>query len=235
MDGECDMTSPTLRLQAVEIQLGTRIFHYDLDLAGPGIVAISGPSGAGKSTLFHLIAGFAAPARGVISINGIDMAGLMPGQRPLSYIFQDHNLFAHLDVFTNIALGLSPSLRLTVADRHEIAAAMEKVGLAGFDTRRPQQLSGGERQRAAFARMLVRKRPLLLLDEAFAALDENLRRSIGELLGTLAAENGMMVLMISHDQREIDRLADRVTEIREGRTCFSGTHGAWRQFADFAE
>jgi thiamine transport system ATP-binding protein len=136
-----------LTLQAVETRLGQQDFRYDIALAGAGIVAIAGPSGAGKSTLFHLIAGFEAPKRGRILMNGVDVASLAPGKRPLTYIFQDHNLFAHLDVFTNVALGIAPSLRLSAADRAQISGALDKVGLGGFEKRMTQQLSGGERQR----------------------------------------------------------------------------------------
>jgi thiamine transport system ATP-binding protein len=224
-----------LTLQAVETRLGQQDFRYDIALAGAGIVAIAGPSGAGKSTLFHLIAGFEAPKRGRILMNGVDVASLAPGKRPLTYIFQDHNLFAHLDVFTNVALGIAPSLRLSAADRAQISGALDKVGLGGFEKRMTQQLSGGERQRVAFARALVRKRPFLLLDEAFASLDEALRLSLGDLLVRLQRDNHMMVLMISHDRGEILRLADLVVEIRNGRNAFAGDAGAWRQFAKLTD
>lgn len=224
--------SPELQLQAVQTRLGQRDFHYDLTIEGPGIVAISGPSGAGKSTLFHLIAGFEPPASGRIVMNGVDVASLPPGKRPLTYIFQDHNLFAHLDTFTNVALGISPSLRLTETDRRHISEALDNVGLGGFEKRMTQQLSGGERQRVAFARALVRKRPFLLLDEAFASLDQALRRSLGDLLMRLQRDHAMMVLMISHDREEIVRLADRVVEIRNGRNVFAGETRLWQQFAN---
>jgi thiamine transport system ATP-binding protein len=223
--------NPELTLQAVETRLGQQDFHYDIALDGPGIVAISGPSGAGKSTLFHLLAGFEVPRSGRIVMNGADVASLPPGKRPLTYIFQDHNLFAHLDVFTNVALGISPSLRLTAADRTRISEALDNVGLSGFEKRTTLELSGGERQRVAFARALVRKRPFLLLDEAFASLDEALRLSLGELLMRLQQDNRMMVLMISHDRNEILRLADRIVEIRNGRNVFAGDTVAWKQFA----
>jgi thiamine transport system ATP-binding protein len=222
---------PELVLQAVETRLGQQDFRYDVTLAGPGIVAISGPSGAGKSTLFHLIAGFEAPKSGRILMNGADMASLPPGKRPLTYIFQDQNLFAHLDVFANVALGLSPSLKLTAADRQRVSAALDNVGLGGFEKRMTPELSGGERQRVAFARALVRKRPFLLLDEAFASLDEALRLSLGELLVRLQRDSRMMVLMISHDSGEILRLAGRVVEIRNGRNVFAGDTAVWNELA----
>ena len=219
---------PSLHLDGVEKSLGRKHFAYDLDLEGGGIVAVTGASGSGKSTLFHLIAGFETPDSGRIAIEGADVAALGPGERPLTYIFQDHNLFAHLDVATNVGIGISPQLKLSSADRDAVRDALAKVSLAGFETRRPQALSGGERQRVAFARALVRHRPLLLLDEPFASLDESLRHGMGDLLLELQSETGIMVLMISHDSQEIGRLAGRVITIDAGRIAFSGTTEEWR-------
>lgn len=214
--------TPTITLKHVSTRFGERSFVYDFALEGSKIVAVTGPSGSGKSTLFHLIAGFEPARSGTIMLNGVDMADVSPGKRPLTYIFQDHNLFAHLDVSKNVALGLSPSLKLTPRDDLDVSEALAKVGLSGFEKRLPQALSGGERQRVAFARALVRKRPFLLLDEAFASLDEELRADMGELLKRLQAESGMMVLMISHDRREVVRLASRVIEVSDGRNVYCG-------------
>jgi len=219
--------TPEIKLDNVTIGYEGRRFVYDLALSGGGIVAVTGPSGAGKSTMFHLIAGFVSPDSGGILLDGNGMSGKSPGERPLTYIFQDHNLFAHLDIKTNIALGISPRLKLTPEQRSEISEALAKVGLAGFEKRMPQALSGGERQRVAFARALVRHRPFMLLDEPFASLDEDLRRAMGDLVVELQRETGMMVLMISHDRQEIARIAGRVIEIRDGRISFSDSRDMW--------
>lgn len=218
---------PSIRLDKVAKSLGEKHFVYDLDLEGGGIVAVTGASGSGKSTMFHLIAGFETPDSGRIAMDGADVTTLGPGERPLTYIFQDHNLFAHLDVATNVAIGISPRLKLSPADRTEVSESLAKVGLAGFEKRMPQALSGGERQRVAFARALVRHRPLLLLDEPFASLDEDLRRDMGDLLLELQRTTGILVLMISHDSQEIGRLAGRVVAIDAGKIIFSGTSEAW--------
>jgi thiamine transport system ATP-binding protein len=218
---------PSLRLDQVEKSLGQKRFAYDLDLEGGGIVAVTGPSGSGKSTMFHLIAGFEMPDSGRIVMDAADVAALGPGERPLTYIFQDHTLFAHLDVATNVAIGISPRLKLSSEDWAEVSDSLAKVGLAGFEKRMPQALSGGERQRVAFARALVRHRPLLLLDEPFASLDEGLRHDMGDLLLELQRTTGIMVLMISHDSQEIGRLAGRVVGIDAGKIVFSGTSEDW--------
>jgi thiamine transport system ATP-binding protein len=219
---------PDLVLDGVTKTYGTRQFRYDLVLSGGGIVAVTGPSGSGKSTLFHLIAGFETPDAGRIVIDGVDMAGRAPGGRPLTYIFQDHNLFAHLDVATNVGLGISPRLRLSAEQRVAVGDALRRVGLDGFGSRMPQALSGGERQRVAFARALVRRRPLLMLDEPFASLDEALREAMGDLLVELQRSTGIMVLMISHDIREIERLAEGVVTVEDGQIRGSDTVSAWR-------
>jgi thiamine transport system ATP-binding protein len=218
--------TPSVQLDNAGLDYAEGRFSYTLELDGAGVVAVTGPSGAGKSTMFHLIAGFEVPRFGRVLLDGRDMAGLSPGERPLTYIFQDHNLFAHLDVETNVALGISPALRLGPADWAAVALALEKVGLAGFG--KPRGLSGGERQRVAFARALVRKRPILLLDEPFASLDEPLRRSMGDLMVALQRESGMLVLIITHDRQETIRLADRVVEIREGRVAGVMSAESWR-------
>ncbi len=206
----------TIRLENVMLTLGDKHFHFDTEIAGGAITAITGASGSGKSTLLNLIAGFEAPASGRIIVDGKDISRLHPAERPVSLIFQDNNLFGHLDLFTNIGLGISPSLKLSAADRQAISAALTRVGLAGFEKRLPPTLSGGERQRAAFARALVRNRPLLLLDEPFAALDPGLRGAMAALLVDLHRESGNTILIVTHDPDEVARLADHALFIEDG-------------------
>lgn len=225
------MTGASLRLPDVTLKLGTHDFAFDLDVRPGSFVAVTGPSGAGKTTLFNVIAGFETPQTGKVMADGVDLHGLPPGSRPVSIVFQDNNLFAHLDIFTNVALGVSPSLRLSDTDRAAVVSALTRVGLGGFERRKPASLSGGERQRAAFARALVRKRPIMLLDEPFAALDPGLRHEMGELLAELHREGGFTVLMITHDPAEARRLADHFVAIEGGHTVRSGPIDAlpeWR-------
>jgi thiamine transport system ATP-binding protein len=206
-------------LDRVELTLGTTGFRFDCTIEGGAITAIAGPSGAGKSTLLNLIAGFEQPNSGRIVIAGTEYTQSHPSERPVSLVFQDHNLFAHLDIFTNVALGISPSMRLTQADRANVDDALARVGLDGFGRRMPGSLSGGERQRAAFARALVRKRPVLLLDEPFASLDPDLRVQMAELLGQLHRETGNTVVIVTHDRDEIRRVAQRVLVVENGQVA----------------
>ncbi|WP_087001831.1 ATP-binding cassette domain-containing protein [Rhizobium sullae] len=205
-----------IEMEDVRLKLGTHAFHFDCRLPAGRIVAVSGPSGAGKSTFLNLLAGFERPDVGRIRMHGADVTAAYPAERPVSVVFQDNNLFAHLDLFTNVGLGIDSTLKLTAEDRRNISEAFEKVGLANFERRMPATLSGGERQRAAFARALVRKRAVLLLDEPFAALDPGLRADMAELLLGLHMETGNTVIIVSHDPDEVRRIADYGVFIDKG-------------------
>ncbi|MFN3318594.1 MAG: ATP-binding cassette domain-containing protein [Allorhizobium sp.] len=211
-----DDPSTNIRLADVHLTLGSRKFHFDCGIDKGQVTAVVGPSGSGKSTLLNLISGFERPDSGRILIDGRDVTELAPSERPISLVFQDNNLFSHLDLFTNIGLGIHPAMRLTPADRNAISDALVRVGLEGYERRLPGSLSGGERQRAAFARALVRHRPVLLLDEPFAALDPGLRAAMVELLADLHAETRATILLVTHDPRDVHRLADHVLFIDDG-------------------
>jgi ABC-type thiamine transport system, ATPase component len=212
-----------VRMDGVQLRLGRSEFGFDCRMPKGSITAVAGPSGSGKSTLLNLIAGFEQPDRGRIVIDGEDVTERHPSERPVSLVFQDNNLFAHLDLFTNVGLGISPSMRLDAGQRQEVSQALSRVGLSGFERRKPPPLSGGERQRAAFARALVRRKPVLMLDEPFAALDPGLRSDMAALLVALHEETGNTVLMVSHDREEVTTLADRVLFLDGGKIVFSGT------------
>jgi thiamine transport system ATP-binding protein len=181
-------------------------------------VAVMGPSGAGKSTLLLAIAGF-VPFEGRIAWAGRELGGLRPGERPVSLLFQDNNLFPHLDLAANLGLGLDPRGRLGVAERRKVEAALERVGLGGVGPRRPGTLSGGQQGRAALARALLRARPLMLLDEPFAALGPALRAEMLELVGEVAEETGAAVLMVTHLPEDARLLGESVIVVDEGRAA----------------
>ncbi|MEH3110023.1 MAG: ATP-binding cassette domain-containing protein [Agrobacterium cavarae] len=222
-------------LEQVLLQLGQQHFFFDTSFEAATVTAVVGPSGSGKSTLLNLVAGFEKPTGGRVLIGSDDMGGRDPAERPISLIFQDNNLFAHLDIATNIGLGISPSLRLTQDDKTRIASALERVGLAGFEKRLPSSMSGGERQRAALARALVRQRAVMLLDEPFAALDPGLRAGMAGLLKELQSENGNTVLLVTHHPDDIRRLADAVVFLSDGKILFQGATEAFFSATDIPE
>jgi len=189
-------------------------------------VALLGASGSGKSTLLSLIAGFHLPDHGEMTWGGQTLTRLPVAARPVSILFQDGNLFPHLSVFDNVALGLRPDLRLTEDDRSAVEAALTKVALSGFGARRPADLSGGQQARVALARLLLREKPLALLDEPFAALDPGLRVEMLTLMRDLSAEKGLTLLMACHDLRDAERLCDRLWLLEEGRLALDGAMGA---------
>ncbi|WP_139973890.1 MULTISPECIES: thiamine ABC transporter ATP-binding protein [Brucella/Ochrobactrum group] len=187
-----------IRLDSVRFSYGETAMQFDATIKGGAIAAVVGPSGSGKSTLLNLIAGFEFPQSGHIFIGDEEVSELSPADRPVSMVFQENNLFAHLTVEQNVGLGRSPKLKLTAEDRADIAKALSRVGLAGKEQRKPEALSGGERQRVAIARVLVRQRPVLLLDEAFASLGPALRHQMLDLVMELQLETGMTVVMVTH-------------------------------------
>ena len=190
--------------------------RFDLAVPAGGFALLTGPSGSGKSTLLALLAGFETPDTGRVVLAGRDATALDPAERPVTVVFQEQNLFGGADVRTNVALGIAPDRRIRAADRAAADAALERVGLAGFGERMPGTLSGGERQRVALARAALRDRPVLLLDEPFAALGPALRADMLGLVASLAKERGATVVMVTHDPLEAIGAADLVVVLSEG-------------------
>ena len=211
------------------IELDRTLYRYDraemrfeLTVGAGEFVSVIGPSGAGKTTLLNLIAGFERPDDGAVRLDGRDVTDLPPAARPVTTLFQEHNLFAHLTVAQNVGLGLHPGLRLTADDRRHAAEALDTVGLSGLDARLPRQLSGGERQRVALARSVVRNRKILLLDEPFAALDPALRQEMVRLVDRLRRERDLTVLMVTHLLDELSYFDLRAIFIHGGKVLADG-------------
>ena len=206
-----------LELDGLEIVQGSFRLRADAALPTGGITALMGSSGSGKSTLLAAIAGFLTLAAGRIRIGGTDITALLPGDRPLSILFQDQNLFPHLTVAQNVGLGLRPDLRLEAPQRDRRDAVLDRVGLGGLGDRLPRALSGGQQSRAALARALLRGRPWLLLDEPFSALGPALRAEMLDLVAATARAEGLSVIIVTHDPGDARRVADRTALIADGR------------------
>ncbi|MCP3697130.1 MAG: thiamine ABC transporter ATP-binding protein [Aliivibrio sp.] len=196
-----------LKFSDVKYRYHSELFEFDLKVNKGNVVAILGPSGAGKSTLLSLLAGFISPESGDITINNESLLSQAPHQRPLSMLFQEHNLFAHLSVSDNIGLGIKPNLRLNEAEKRSVTQAAKQVGVDELLHRLPEQLSGGQKQRVALARCLVQKKPVLLLDEPFSALDPMLREEMIGLIQRLIEEQQLTVLMVTHSLQDAKALA----------------------------
>jgi thiamine transport system ATP-binding protein len=211
------MAGLKVELRGVRFRYEDMDMRFDLAVPAGTLLALVGPSGAGKTTILNLIAGFEAPVSGRVMIGEEDVTGRPPAERPVTMVFQEHNLFAHLDVAANVGLGVSPTLKLTQEERERVAAALERVGLKGFERRLPRELSGGERQRVAIARAIVRDRPVMLLDEPFAALGPALRREMLDLVGEIHRERGMTVLLVTHQPEDARRIASHTAFVHDGR------------------
>jgi putrescine transport system ATP-binding protein len=191
--------------------------NVSLDIAQGEIFALLGSSGCGKTTLLRMLAGFETPTSGRIVLDGHDLAGIPPYDRPLNMMFQSYALFPHLTVWDNIAFGLRREKlpKDTVAERVE--AMLKLVQLGKFGKRKPHQLSGGQQQRVALARSLAKQPQLLLLDEPLGALDKKLREETQIELVNIIHEVGVTCVMVTHDQEDAMTMTSRIAVMSEGR------------------
>jgi thiamine transport system ATP-binding protein len=192
------------------------MLRADIGFAAGAVTALIGPSGAGKSTLLAALAGFFAPDSGQILWQGQDLTPLPPGARPISTVFQDNNLFPHLTVAQNIGLALRPRLKLTRQEQAAVDDALTAVGLAGFGGRKPAALSGGQQSRVALARVLLADRPVVLLDEPFAALGPRLKDEMLDLVQATLGAVGRCVVMVTHDPADAKRIAQFTAFVADG-------------------
>ena len=190
---------------------------FDLQAKAGEILSLIGPSGSGKSTLLNLIAGFNTAISGKILVDAKEIQNLRPADRPVTIVFQEHNLFPHLDVFTNIALGIEPSLKLSQAQQSKIVQALDKLGITELENAMPGELSGGQKQRVAIARALVREHSILLLDEPFAALGPAQRKEMIELLKSIVRAQRMVALLVSHQPADALQASETTAFICQGR------------------
>jgi thiamine transport system ATP-binding protein len=217
------MTGLEVRDLTVRFGATVAVDHVDLDVPAGSVVAVLGPSGCGKSTLLRAVAGLEEPASGTVSYDGRTLAGTPTHKRGFALMFQDGQLFEHLDVAGNIAYPLRLRHRSRATQRERVAELLALVGLEGYADRRPPTLSGGERQRVALARALAVDPRLLLLDEPLSSLDRRLRERLASDLHDILRTAGATAMLVTHDQEEAFAVADRMAVMREGRIVQSGT------------
>jgi len=230
-----------LELKDVSVRFGEKVAVDDVTLAVPEgeVLAVLGPSGCGKSTLLRAIAGLEDLTSGTVSMDGADLSAVPTHRRGFALMFQDGQLFRHLDVAGNVAYPLA--LRGVAArDRAaRVGELLETVGLPDYAGREVSTLSGGEQQRVALARALAAEPRLLLLDEPLSALDRSLRERLAGDLRDILTGTGTTALLVTHDHDEAFTLADRMALMFDGRIVQHGptqevwTHPATRQVAEF--
>lgn len=209
-----------INLNQVTFQYKEMHMQFNLQIQSQQKIAIVGASGAGKSTLLNLIAGFEKPETGEIWLNGENHTQSEPHLRPVSMLFQENNLFPHLTVYQNIALGIKPNLKLNDHEKTRVQQAASAVGLTEFLTRNPTALSGGQKQRVAIARCLLRDKPILLLDEPFSALDPELRLEMLNLIIQLCNEKKLTLLLVTHQPSELTGKIDRTLVVENGHLVY---------------
>ncbi|HET6633972.1 MAG TPA: ABC transporter ATP-binding protein [Streptomyces sp.] len=207
----------TITLTGVSKVFGdfTAVHPLDLTIPEGSFFALLGASGCGKTTTLRMIAGLEEPTSGAVTLDGDDITGLPPHERPVNTVFQNYALFPHLDVHDNIAFGLRR--RGVKAVRDKVDEMLDLVQLGSMAHRKPRQLSGGQQQRVALARALINRPQVLLLDEPLGALDLKLRRQMQLELKRIQTEVGITFVHVTHDQEEAMTMADTVAVMNSGR------------------
>lgn len=206
-----------IKIQNISVNLDAFKTNYSLNVDNGEWIGIIGQSGSGKSTLLNLIAGFIYAESGSIRINSIEINSIHPSERPVSCLFQENNLFPHLSVYENIAIGISPSLKLNAGEKKQIQDTLDYLNLSDKSNSDIGMLSGGERQRVAIGRIVLSNKNILLLDEPFSQLDPNLRIEMLNFIRKIRDEKQLTIIMVLHTPIEAINYVDRFIQIKNGR------------------
>ncbi|UPJ84370.1 ABC transporter ATP-binding protein [Bradyrhizobium sp. 183] len=201
----------------------TALHPIGLSVEKGEFLTLLGPSGSGKTTLLNLIAGAIEPTMGTIQIDGRDITRLPPRERGIGMVFQNYALMPHMTVFDNVAYPLRARRESTREIRAKVAEALERVGLSGFEGRKPRQLSGGQQQRVGIARCIVYSPDIIMMDEPLGALDKNLREQMQVEIKRLHNDLGTTIIYVTHDQEEAINMSDRICLMSRGQIAQLGT------------
>ncbi|MEE3393710.1 MAG: ABC transporter ATP-binding protein [Lachnospiraceae bacterium] len=192
------------------------IDNINLKIIKGEFVTLLGPSGCGKTTLLRMLGGFDQPTSGQILLNGKDISGLAPNERPINTVFQKYALFPHLNIYENIAFGLKLKGMKKSEIKKKVKDVLEVVDLEGFEERSISTLSGGQQQRIAIARAIVNEPEILLLDEPLSALDYQMRKEMQLELKDLHEKLGITFIFVTHDQEEALTMSDKIVVMNDG-------------------
>ena len=211
-------SSGFIRIEAVTKKFAefTAVNNVSLDISKGELFALLGGSGCGKTTLLRMLAGFETPTSGKIFIDGQDMAGVQPYDRPVNMMFQSYALFPHMTVAKNVGYGLKHEAMTPAQRQDRVKEMLSLVQLSHLADRKPHQLSGGQRQRVALARSLAKQPKLLLLDEPLGALDKKLREHTQFEISNIQYKMGITFVVVTHDQEEAMTLASRIAVMDQG-------------------
>src|SRR5690349_23995346 len=216
---------PYIRVENVTKKFGefVAVNNVSLNIYRGELFSLLGGSGCGKTTLLRMLAGFETPTAGKIYIDGVDMAGIPPYDRPTNMMFQSYALFPHMTVEQNVSFGLKQDKYPESEIKQRVAQMLDMVQPTQFIKRKPHQLSGGQRQRVALARALVKEPKLLLLDEPLGALDKKLREATQFEIMNIQDKLGITFMVVTHDQEEAMTLSTRIGVMHQGQIVQIGT------------
>ena len=219
------MSNAIIKLENISKSFGEEdiLENFSVEIARHEFVTILGPSGCGKTTTLRLIGGFELPDSGRILFDGEDITSLPPYKRRLNTVFQKYALFPHMDVFDNVAFGLSIKKVDKKIIKEKVGDILKLVNLKGFENRNISSLSGGQQQRIAIARALVNEPEVLLLDEPLGALDLKLRQEMQLELKKIQTKLGITFIYVTHDQEEALTMSDEIIVMNDGQIQQKGT------------
>jgi len=191
-------------------------YTFTLEMDAGEILGILGESGSGKSTMLDLIAGFLEADEGSVLLDGKALLNQSIEKRPITILFQHHNLFEHLNVEKNILLGIDARGKATPKALKEIATILDEMKLSEYTQKLPTELSGGQQQRVALARALLRRKPILLLDEPFSGLDRETRLEMLTLVRNITTRHHLYTIMVTHEQEDCALIADKTYKMNDG-------------------